>query len=961
MIVTLRGKLEWRQQAALAAPPPGAPVAADNKVEEPLEGEAHVSGQAGLADEGATLSSPSLGTWTWTGLWSFGSFPEDATASTSAAAAVPAPPSTSSKQPHPLPFAYEWVRAEAPSAVSVPSLGPTITVPTGEDDEDDDEDENDDEETENLPDDEANDGDKVPGRQAPPTTGSNPPTAENAEEASKASANSTTDGAAQAAADQGAPGSTTDSNVDQGQPPEPQPARRRRRRIRKGLASFADPERPGDPVFVEAAVRHAATVAMALPPSGHWKGHFDTIANQRTRATIPIPEDCYMCLNAAPPPLAQAGFVASKDASDRSPLLPAPPLVPGRIHVRGRGENRYGTFELLGSLDLDTMVLECQRRYLVAPASSAASNAAASSSRSRLRKTRDSHLMDNPTLDDGAGGRPYFTRKRPMSWKKRAAILEEEEALQAEIARAKRRSVSGGSTTTAWAGGGAAAKRPRSDSGGSAAGGSGTGGASATRAAAAHGSLPRLTVTIPGSGPLPHHPGAVLPPGAAVLAVPSASLGDPPVAGGDPFAALHRLGKQQLPSVGAAGLVAAGASAVGGGKKRPAGGHPRASAGTPQGSHIAASAALAATTASHVKLPPVGDPHKACWRAAHFLFYHRSESEHGSSNHAIPSCVIPPTPLVGESLPSGPTNSGGGGSTPKGHAHGSKGAPKYVVYEGDMLHSHRDGQGVCLYSNGLLYEGSWKRDKEHGDGVLMTADRKIVVYRGEWERGRMQGRGTYYYGERRNHHHRRAREGIPRYEGEFRENLRHGTGTYFLKDGSVYVGSWLNNVMSGHGVFTWPDGSVYDGDWKDGKRHGQGVLRASDGFTYDGNWSQNSMEGRGTANYPNGQQYIGLFTAGRREGRGTMLFTNGATYEGRFRDDAVDGQGTLRLSRSLVVPRSQQEGGDGDFDASATATATENGDEAVVDIGKEDFMIPVSFQSDMGNIHRRAGFTIGGD
>jgi hypothetical protein len=73
-----------------------------------------------------------------------------------------------------------------------------------------------------------------------------------------------------------------------------------------------------------------------------------------------------------------------------------------------------------------------------------------------------------------------------------------------------------------------------------------------------------------------------------------------------------------------------------------------------------------------------------------------------------------------------------------------------------------------------------------------------------------------------------------------------------------------------------------------------------------------------------------------------MYFTNGAVYEGRFRDDAIDGQGTMKMSRSMVVP-------------------SENDDEKNLEKSKKDFMIPVSFQSDMGHIHRKAGFTVGGE
>ena len=117
----------------------------------------------------------------------------------------------------------------------------------------------------------------------------------------------------------------------------------------------------------------------------------------------------------------------------------------------------------------------------------------------------------------------------------------------------------------------------------------------------------------------------------------------------------------------------------------------------------------------------------------------------------------------------------------------------------------------------MLYEGEWKRDKEHGKGKLMTADRSRIIYEGEFERGRMQGQGTYYYAQADNSVLDKATLGA-RYIGEFKENMRNGFGQYFLPDGSIYNGMWREGMMNGKGIFTWPDKSTYDGEWKDGKR-----------------------------------------------------------------------------------------------------------------------------------------------
>jgi len=544
--------------------------------------------------------------------------------------------------------------------------------------------------------------------------------------------------------------------------------------VAKKPVTFADDN------FKDASASHSDK----CPASGEWKGQFDTLGPRKGTKSH-IKEQFYLFLNATPPDDARIQFADDDQPADQESFkVPA-----GHIHVRGTGENQYGTFELLGSLDLETSVLQLQRMYI---------RTTSKSPRSRGR---------NKTTLPSSESRAYFTRKKLPSWKRRAAMDDDDGGT-------KRRRSSEGRPR----------KKARVDPSASAAIG------------------PTLSISIP------------------PITIPQVST--------------------KRPSPGTVATVP---------RKRPLSGTGRS-----------------ATTSSsgHMKLPAAGDPRMARWRAAHFLYYQRSE------------------PITDES-----------GNT------SASTTPKYVVYEGEMLNSQREGRGVCLFSNGMLYEGEWHRNKEHGQGTLMSADRKRVIYKGEWERGRMHGRGTYYYSDRRKG---KKSEAVSRYEGEFKESMRHGDGTYWMEDGCSYSGQFREGVMSGRGVFTWPDGSVYDGEWKDGKRHGQGLLKASDGFVYDGTWVRNAMEGRGSATYPNGQQYNGLFSRGRREGRGTMLFTNGAVYEGRFRDDAVDGQGTMKMSRAMVVPRERSGGEDDQGDT------------------KEDFMIPVSFQSDMGHIHRKAGFTIGG-
>ena len=59
------------------------------------------------------------------------------------------------------------------------------------------------------------------------------------------------------------------------------------------------------------------------------------------------------------------------------------------------------------------------------------------------------------------------------------------------------------------------------------------------------------------------------------------------------------------------------------------------------------------------------------------------------------------------------------------------------------------------------------------------------------------------------------------YEGEWKDNNRHGFGKYTFIYGDIYEGEWRNNKNDGVGKYTWANGDVYEGEWKDNLRTGQ--------------------------------------------------------------------------------------------------------------------------------------------
>jgi len=53
-----------------------------------------------------------------------------------------------------------------------------------------------------------------------------------------------------------------------------------------------------------------------------------------------------------------------------------------------------------------------------------------------------------------------------------------------------------------------------------------------------------------------------------------------------------------------------------------------------------------------------------------------------------------------------------------------------------------------------------------------------------------------------------------------------GGGT---RAGNKYNGDWKDGVINGHGTYTWADGNKYVGDWKGQLRHGQGTFTSPNG------------------------------------------------------------------------------------------------------------------------------------
>ena len=117
-------------------------------------------------------------------------------------------------------------------------------------------------------------------------------------------------------------------------------------------------------------------------------------------------------------------------------------------------------------------------------------------------------------------------------------------------------------------------------------------------------------------------------------------------------------------------------------------------------------------------------------------------------------------------------------------------------------------------------------------------------------------------------------------------SVEKGTGQFTFSDNGTYEGEWVKGpgeTIKRHGRGKWQRGQMaYDGEWRDDVIQGRGTFKYPDGSSYDGEWLAGKYEGIGTYRFANGTRYEGEFHENKMSGKGVFTDSRGESWAGTF-------------------------------------------------------------------------------
>lgn len=157
-----------------------------------------------------------------------------------------------------------------------------------------------------------------------------------------------------------------------------------------------------------------------------------------------------------------------------------------------------------------------------------------------------------------------------------------------------------------------------------------------------------------------------------------------------------------------------------------------------------------------------------------------------------------------------------------------------VEYYGDFKNGLKEGEGFFKFSNGDLYVGKFVKDKMQGEGTYYFGETGHVVRGNIFKGDQIIGKGKFNW------------FNGGKFEGDIEDGIPHGTGKKLkliklgickYENRDLYQGHWRNGMRDGQGrISRQKPFRVYEGSWFEDKFNGLGILREGN-FEYRGDFA----------------------------------------------------------------------------------------------------------------------------
>ena len=197
------------------------------------------------------------------------------------------------------------------------------------------------------------------------------------------------------------------------------------------------------------------------------------------------------------------------------------------------------------------------------------------------------------------------------------------------------------------------------------------------------------------------------------------------------------------------------------------------------------------------------------------------------------------------------------------------------TYIGDLMDDKKNGFGVMLSNNEVIYIGHWENDAMNGKGYFRNCfydiyqegefknDELINGERGNW--GNFIYKGDFYKND--------IYEGVYKYF-DFLEYTGTLKGKYLygkmkIKNGIEYEGKFENILADqedydilfnkeGEGKIIYSNGDIYEGKWANFRKNGKGKIITEDGKIYECEWKEDKEITNGIIIFENGDIFINV-------------------------------------------------------------------------------------------------------